>query len=132
MSDRSRFTRGRRVQRGISRFEAKLGVLVGALTVTGVVFATSRADDDQRQRVSEQAASKILSAATRFAKESGSGCPTISSLMEDDLLAKDTQLSDAWGERFRVECDSGFSVHSAGADGKLDSDDDVHVSDNQS
>jgi hypothetical protein len=125
MYARSKFpsTRGR--QRGISRFEAKFGAAVVALTITGVGYATSKAKSDDRAERSREAASKILKAAAAYADDNSLGCPTISSLKRDQLLDEDTPVSDAWGQRFRVVCADGLSVRSAGADGELQSADDV-------
>lgn len=125
MLARSKPFLSRHKQRGISRFEAKLGAAVAALTITGVVYATSQAESEDRVERSRAAASKILKATTAYADDSGSGCPTVSSLKRDQLLAEDVSLSDAWGQRFRIVCDDGFIVRSAGADGRLNSDDDV-------
>jgi hypothetical protein len=114
-------------------FEAKLGAVAIALTLTGVVYATSKAGSDARAQESVQAASKILKAARAHADEAGGGCPTISSLKRDGLLQSDALTSDAWGGQFRVLCEGEeLNVHSPGPDGRLDSIDDVHAAQNKS
>jgi hypothetical protein len=109
----------------LSRFEAKLGLAAAVLTISAVVVATSRANSDERSETSRAAAAKVLRAASSYLDDAGLGCPTISSLKRDHLLDKDTPLSDAWGQRFRILCSGGVSVQSAGPDGKLNTQDDV-------
>lgn len=128
MSGRPHQRAGRKQQRGVTRFEAKLAALAIALTVTGAVFALSRAESDHRVQRSQQTADQILSAAAEYLSEQGSGCPTISSLKRDKFLAGDVSTSDAWGERFRIQClDREVTVHSAGPDTRLNSRDDVRA-----
>ncbi len=115
-------------KRGVTVFEAKLVAGALALSLTGGVFAYGRAEADDRARASQQAATRILKAAERHFEERNEGCPTVTSLRRDEHLEPDAPISDAWGGRFRVSCDSaGLRVYSAGEDGRFGTDDDVRA-----
>ncbi|HEY6725671.1 MAG TPA: hypothetical protein VI197_16670 [Polyangiaceae bacterium] len=120
---RRRWT-SRRVERGITRFE--LGLAVGALTLTlsGALFALNKSRSEGRVESSQRAAGQILNAASDYVTESGTGCPTVSSLKRDKFLDGAAPTSDAWGARFRILCKAGeLIVHSAGANAKSSGDD---------
>ncbi|HKO50406.1 MAG TPA: hypothetical protein VJV79_21940 [Polyangiaceae bacterium] len=77
--------------------------------------ASSRAD-----------AAEIQTAAKAFRAQHADGCPTLSSLKEEQLLNRNARDDDAWGNRFRISCADGeLSVSSAGPDGKPNSADDI-------
>lgn len=116
------------VQRGLSRFEAKLiAVGVVALVGAGVSFGF-RADREQRSMLSKRDAQRILRAAEGHFEGGGRGCPTLTTLKQDQHLDPVVPSSDAWGQRFRVSCEShSVRVRSAGADHRLGSADDVEA-----
>ena len=120
--------RQRERERGVTRFEAALAVAAVTLTVSGALYALNKSRADGRVESSQRAAGQILNAASDYVSEEGSGCPTVSSLKRDNFLEGGAPTSDAWGARFRILCrDSELVVHSAGADAKSDSSDDVRV-----
>lgn len=120
--------RRRRLARGITRFEAALAVGALTLTLSGALYALTKSRADGRSESSQKAAGQILKAASDFVSEEGAGCPTVSSLKRDKFLEKTAPSSDAWGGRFRIVCHEGeLIVHSAGADSKNESSDDVRV-----
>jgi len=81
------------------------------------------------QSSSRADAAEIQAAATSFRAQHAGGCPTLSSLKEDQLLRRSTRSDDAWGNRFRINCDgSEVSVTSAGPDGKPNNADDISSS----
>jgi hypothetical protein len=122
-------TSSRRASRGVTVIE--LGLIVSALAVVvggGMLLLGSTKDADQRAE-STQAAEQILLAAEDFRLENKTGCPTVTQLKSEGLLGKDAPLHDAWGERFRVQCDeAGVTVISSGSDGRIGSEDDVLLS----
>jgi hypothetical protein len=64
-----------------------------------------------------------------FRAQHADGCPTLSSLQEEQLLPRNAPQADAWGNRFRISCeDSEPTVTSAGPDGKANTADDIRVS----
>ena len=119
----------RHSQRGVTRFEAGLIAVALTLTVSGSLYALTKSRANSRVESSERAAALISKAATEYVSEQGAGCPTVSSLKRDNFLEDAASASDAWGSRFRILCrDAEVTVHSAGADSKDDSPDDVRVS----
>jgi len=63
-----------------------------------------------------------------YKSDNGEGCPTISKLREEQLLAASARSDDAWGNRFRIQCtDDEVAVSSAGPDGKPGNADDVRI-----
>jgi len=127
-SPRPQTSHGRRLARGITRFEAALAVAALTLTLSGALYALTKSRTDGRIESSQRAAAQILKAASDYAAEEGAGCPTVSSLKRDKFLEGAAPASDAWGARFRIVCREGeLIVHSAGADSKNDSSDDVRA-----
>ena len=120
--------RSRRFARGVTRFEIGLAVAAVTLTASGALYALNKSRSDGHVERSERAASQILNAASDYVAEEGTGCPTVSSLKRDEFLERTVPTSDAWGARFRILChEDALTVHSAGADAKDDSGDDVRV-----
>ena len=77
--------------------------------------ASSRAD-----------AAQVQTAAKAFRAQHADGCPTLSSLQEEQFLSRNSRTDDAWGNRFRISCADGeLSVSSAGPDGKPNNADDI-------
>jgi hypothetical protein len=78
-------------------------------------------------KASSQAdATQIQTAAKAFRAQHAEGCPTLSSLQQEELLSRNARSDDAWGNRFRISCAGGeLSVSSAGPDGKLHNTDDI-------
>lgn len=114
--------------RGVTRFEVALAVAAVTLTASGALYALNKSRSDGHVEQSERAASQILNAASDYVAEEGTGCPTVSSLKRDEFLESTVPTSDAWGARFRILCHEGaLTVHSAGADAKHDSGDDVRM-----
>jgi hypothetical protein len=81
------------------------------------------------QASSEADAAQILSAAKAFRAQHAEGCPTLSSLKEEELLSRNARGDDAWGNRFRISCKDGeLTVSAAGPDGKPNNADDIVAS----
>ncbi len=79
--------------------------------------ASSRAD-----------AAQIQAAAKTFRTQHADGCPTLSSLQEEQFLSRNVRADDAWGNRFRISCEDGeIAVNSAGPDGKPNNLDDIRA-----
>jgi hypothetical protein len=74
-------------------------------------------------------AAQIQTAAKAFRAQHAEGCPTVSSLQEEQLLNGNVRPDDAWGNRFRISCQDGeLEVISAGPDKKANSADDIRAS----
>jgi len=81
------------------------------------------------QSASQTDAAQIQAAAKAFREQHADGCPTFSSLQQEELLSRNARSDDAWGNRFRISCANGeIAVSSAGPDGKPNSADDIHAS----
>jgi hypothetical protein len=125
----SSMVRGRSHSRGVTPFGAAALVFVfgaGASCLWWVQSANAARD---AQSSSRSDAGQIAQAAASFRDEHGTGCPTISQLEEEGFLSHETRADDAWGNRFRIRCDSDqIAVTSAGPDGIANNADDVRVS----
>ena len=81
------------------------------------------------QESSRADAAQIQTAAKAFRAQHADGCPTLSSLQEEEFLNHNARGDDAWGNRFRISCEGGeIEVSSAGPDGKSKNADDIRVS----
>ena len=108
--------------------EAGLVGSAAAAVLAGVVLwagPKSRAADQDR---AERDATVILEAAESWQKRGETGCPSVSKLVEENVIPRAARLDDPWGERFRIECDdSALVVWSPGADKKRGTSDDVRL-----
>jgi general secretion pathway protein G len=81
------------------------------------------------QESSRADAMQIQTAAKAFRAQHADGCPTLSSLQEEEFLNRNARADDAWGNRFRISCEgSELAVSSAGPDGKSNNADDIRAS----
>jgi general secretion pathway protein G len=121
--------RNRRGRRGVTAFE--LGALVSFVALVAgaaALIVSPRLEADRRERA-ERDAERIQKAALEWRRENGSGCPTLTQLVKDQVLTRSSHTEDPWGGRFRVICgDDDVIVSSAGRDGKPNTEDDVQVS----
>jgi general secretion pathway protein G len=115
--------------RGVTFIEAGLVGSVVAALVTGLVLwlgpKSRTAEQDQAQRD----AAVILEAAETWQERTDStGCPSMSTLVEEHALPRGARLDDPWGERFRIACDgSRLVVWSPGVDKRRGTADDVRL-----
>jgi hypothetical protein len=80
------------------------------------------------QASSNADAAQIQTAAKAFRAQHADGCPTLSSLQQEELLSRNVRPDDAWGNRFRVSCHDGeTAVSSAGPDHKPNTPDDIRA-----
>ena len=114
--------------RGVTPIAAALAVLGLGASVSGVWWVQSLGAARDGQTSSLADAAKIQSAAKSFRAQHADGCPTFSSLREEQLLSRGTRSDDAWGNRFRISCADGeLTVSSAGPDGKANNADDIRA-----
>jgi len=118
----------KRTRRGVTAFE--LGALLSFVALVGgavAVVVSPRLEADRRDRA-QRDAERIQKAALEWRNENTSGCPSLTQLVKDQVLARESHAEDPWGGRFRVICrEDGVSVSSAGRDGKANTDDDVQA-----
>ncbi|MES1175274.1 MAG: hypothetical protein ABUL62_13205 [Myxococcales bacterium] len=115
--------------RGVTPFAAALAVLGVGAGASGLWWAASAGAGHDAQASSRADAATIQAAATSFRAQHAEGCPTLSSLQEEQFLSRNARQDDAWGNRFRISCeDSEPAVASAGPDGKSNTADDIRVS----
>jgi len=122
-------SRSRSRSRGVTPIAAALAVLMlgaGASCMWWLGSAGAARDGEASSRAD---AAKIQAAAKAFHAQHADGCPTLSSLKEEQLLSRNVRSDDAWGNRFRIRCEEGeITVSSAGLDGKQNSTADVRAS----
>lgn len=121
--------RSRSRSRGVTPFAAAVAVLGLGASASGLWWAASAGAGHDAQSSSRADAATIQAAAKSFRAQHAEGCPTLSSLQEEQLLSRNAREDDAWGNRFRVICDDAEpAVISAGPDGKTNTADDIRVS----
>lgn len=116
------------LSRGVTPFGALAGVAgLAVLGYAGWIFERTSSEERALDSTRESAL-LILHAAQSYKGEGGDGCPTLSRLRQDQELASDARMDDAWGNRFRIQCgDDEIVVSSPGPDGKSGNADDVRV-----
>ncbi|HYP99421.1 MAG TPA: hypothetical protein VER96_12190 [Polyangiaceae bacterium] len=115
--------------RGVTPVAAALAVLVVGAGASCVWWLGGLSGARSDQTSSQADAAQIQSAANAFRAQHASGCPTFSSLRQEELLNRNARSDDAWGNRFRISCEGGeIAVTSAGPDNKPNTADDVRAS----
>lgn len=108
--------------------EILIVVAVIALISGGVAVAVVSQLDKARQKTALSEASVIRSAAnTALALEGATECPTVAELVELEILDRTARTKDPWGQPYVISCEDGVRVSSAGGDGKLGTEDDIHA-----
>jgi hypothetical protein len=118
----------RRPERGVTPLE--LAAAVGAIALVGVVasFIVRVHEQNDSQRMAEETAEQIRTAAERWQQGHATGCPTISQLVRDRALDADARVDDPWGSRYRVVCAGpALTVCSSGKDRQKGTADDIRV-----
>ncbi len=112
---------------GWTLFEAGLGASVIAVLALGTTAWAQHSSIDQKSASARHSAQTIHRAALEWQKDGEkSGCPTFVELVHERYLKTTDAGADPWGERFRVHCEgTEMTVYSAGADGVLQTADDV-------
>jgi hypothetical protein len=121
--------RSRSRSRGVTPIAAALAVLGLGASASCVWWLGSLGSARDGQTSSRANAAEIQTAAKAFRAQHADGCPTLSSLQQEQFLSRNVRGDDAWGNRFRISCDDGeVAVNSAGPDGKPNSADDIRAS----
>src|SRR6188768_1010680 len=119
-------SRSRSRSRGVTPIAAAVAVLAIGAGASCVWWLGGLGAAQSGQDSSKADAAQILSAAKAFHVQHAQGCPTLSSLKEEEFLSRNARGDDAWGNRFRVSCSDGeISVSAAGRDGKPNTADDI-------
>ena len=119
-------SRSRSRSRGVTPVIAALAVLGLGAGASCLWWLGSLGSARDGQASSRADAAQIQTAAKAFRAQHADGCPTLSSLQEEQLLSRNARTDDAWGNRFRISCADGeLSVSSAGPDGKPNNADDI-------
>ena len=96
--------------------------MIAGATALGVMNSFTTA----RKRETETRARTLQSAATAYLLEGGDGCPDAEALQRANVIDRTTQVTDAWGRPYTIECeDAAVHVHSAGPDETPGTDDDI-------
>ena len=124
----ARSTRTARARRtlGMTLVEIMIVVVIMALMATAVGVAVIPRLQRARVTQTRTDAMTVTSAAQQyFIENPGEGCPTMEDLA-GGYLSSSTRLKDAWDNDFSIECSgSEVTVHSAGPDGNMGTEDDI-------
>ncbi|MDH5672957.1 MAG: prepilin-type N-terminal cleavage/methylation domain-containing protein [Myxococcales bacterium] len=123
---RLRRQRRRRRQQGMTLIEIMIVMVIMAMVAVAAGFAIMPSLVRARVRQARIDARTIGQAVTAYQLEFGSECPSVETLVKEDILSRRTNSVDPWGNAFHIECDeSEATVVSAGANGQLGDDDDI-------
>ncbi len=122
-----RALRRRRRREGMTLIEIMIVVIIMALIATAVGFAVLPQLQRSRITTARTDAQAVRSGAELyFAQDPGADCPTVSDLVEADILNSSTRTTDPWNNDFVIECDGDeITVISGGPDGDVGTEDDV-------
>ena len=106
--------------------EVMIVMVIMALVGTAAAFAIIPALNRAKVKQTSADAKSVGAAAVMYMSEH-EGCPTIQELLSEKILDKTKKTQDAWDHDFAIECDEdGATVSSAGPDGQMGNEDDVH------
>lgn len=112
--------------RGVTPVAAAIAVLVVGAGASCAWWLGSLGTARDDKTSSQADAAQIQTAAKAFRAQHAEGCPTFSSLQQEDFLSRNARSDDAWGNRFRISCKDGeLTVSSAGPDHKPNNADDI-------
>jgi len=115
--------------RGVTPVAAAVAVLVVGAGASCAWWLGSLGGARDDKASSQADAALIQTAAKAFRAQHERGCPTFSSLQQEEFLSRNARSDDAWGNRFRISCDGGeIAVSSAGPDHKPKNADDISAS----
>jgi general secretion pathway protein G len=124
------FSLGRQpaARRGVTLLELVFGLTALVVVIMAGSWLLGRSRSDRELRSAERAAEHIYSAAEQWQLDHPGECPTLSQLMYDDELDRDSSVADPWGSRYRVVCEGGtLTVCSSGQDRRNGTKDDIRV-----
>jgi len=118
----------RRLRReGMTLIEIMIVVIIMALIATAVGFAVL--PQLQRSRITTARTDAVAvrsGAELYFAQDPSADCPSVTDLVEADILNSNTRTVDPWNNDFVIECDGDdIMVVSGGPDGDVGTEDDV-------
>lgn len=122
--------RGKRRQRGVTLVEilivlAIVGLIAGGIAVYAVPkFQKAQVDNTRNS------AKALHAVAEAWRANHGNDCPTPQRLKDEKELAASSEINDAWGMPYKIQCDDdSTTVVSSGPDKKEGSQDDIRFPD---
>lgn len=117
----------RRGREGMTLVEIMIVVIIMAMIVTAVgVAVLPRLNESRIQQARTDAQSVRGAVEMYLAQNPGSGCPSVSDLVDARILNARTRTADPWNNDFDIECNGDdVVVVSAGPDGQMGTADDV-------
>ena len=132
---RSAAARLRRIRlaamRGVTLIEILIVLAIVGLIAGGIaVFAIPKFKDAQIQ-TTKQSAQQLHTIAESWHATHTQDCPTAELLKKEKEISVTSNINDAWGKPFKIECtdDGDVVVTSSGPDGKDNTADDIRVPD---
>ncbi len=117
--------------RGVTLVEILIVLAIVGLIAGGIaVYAVPKFQ--QAQKDNTRNSLKALHAVTEaWRANHGNDCPTVQRLKEEKELAASSDINDAWGDPYKIQCDDdATTVVSWGPDKKEGTQDDIRFPDN--
>lgn len=117
--------------RGVTLIEILIVLAIVGLIAGGIaVFAIPKFKDAQIQ-TTKQSAQQLHTIAESWHATHTQDCPTAELLKKEKEISVTSNINDAWGKPFKIECtdDGDVVVTSSGPDGKDNTADDIRVPD---
>ena len=126
----SRLARKRRAARGVTLVEILIVLAIIGLIAGGIaVYAVPKYQKAQVD-ATRTSAKNLQQIAESWRTNHGNDCPTPQRLKDEKELAASSEINDAWGTPYKIQCDDdSTTVLSAGPDKKEGSQDDIRFPD---
>lgn len=126
---KKRLIRNRRLHRqaGMTLIEIMIVVIIMAMIATGVALAVLPQMERARENDSRTRAATIRGGVEMYLSFTpGADCPSVQDLLDEEIIAANTNPKDGWDRDFAIECEgNNISVLSAGSDGEFGTEDDI-------
>ena len=127
----SRLARKRRAARGVTLVEILIVLAIIGLIAGGIaVYAVPKYQKAQVD-ATRTSAKNLQQIAESWRTNHGNDCPTPQRLKDEKELSASSEINDAWGSPFKIDCpdESTTTVISSGPDKKENTQDDVRFPD---
>ena len=107
--------------------EIMVVTLIIALMSGGIAVAAIKYFEGVKKDIAKTDVKTLKTAVGVYALRGGERCPSLESLLEEEIIESDTRLEDPWKTPFVIDCEGPRpTVFSAGPDKEAGTEDDIH------